>query len=53
MRGEEGRVKGEGRLDEYLIYGSYPEIVVTEGRKEKIDLLEELSGSYLLTDVLA
>lgn len=41
------------RLEEYLIYGSYPEIVVNEGRKEKIELLEELSGSYLLKDVLA
>lgn len=41
------------RLQEYLVYGSYPEIVVTEGRKEKIELLEELAGSYLLKDVLA
>ncbi|MEI6530416.1 MAG: ATP-binding protein [bacterium] len=41
------------RLEEYLIYGSYPEIVTTEGRKEKIELLEELAGSYLLKDVLA
>jgi uncharacterized protein len=41
------------QLEEYLIYGSYPEIVVNEGRKEKIELLEELSGSYLLKDVLA
>jgi hypothetical protein len=41
------------RLDEYLIYGSYPEIVVTEGRQGKIELLEELAGSYLLKDVLA
>lgn len=41
------------RLEEYLVYGSYPEIVVTEGRKEKIELLEELAGSYLLKDVLA
>ncbi len=41
------------RLEEFLIYGSYPEIVVTEGRKEKIELLEELAGSYLLKDVLA
>jgi len=41
------------RLEEFLIYGSYPEIVVTVGRKEKIELLEELSGSYLLKDVLA
>ena len=41
------------RLEEYLVYGSYPEIVVTEGRREKIALLEELVGSYLMKDVLA
>jgi uncharacterized protein len=41
------------RLEEYLIYGTYPEIAVNEGRREKIELLEELSGSYLLKDVLA
>jgi predicted AAA+ superfamily ATPase len=40
-------------LEDYLVYGSYPEIVVTEGRKEKMELLEELAGSYLLKDVLA
>ena len=41
------------RLEEFLIYGAYPEIVTTPGRKEKIELLEELVGSYLLKDVLA
>jgi hypothetical protein len=41
------------RLEEYLVYGSYPEIVMTEDRKGKIELLEELAGSYLLKDVLA
>lgn len=41
------------RLEEYLVYGSYPEMVVTGERKEKIALLEELAGSYLLKDVLA
>jgi len=41
------------RLEEYLVYGSYPEVVVTEGRREKIALLEELVGSYLMKDVLA
>ncbi len=41
------------RLEEYLVYGSYPEIVVAGGRKEKTALLEELAGSYLLKDVLA
>lgn len=40
------------RLEDYLVYGSYPEVVVNEGRKEKIELLEELAGSYLLKDVL-
>jgi predicted AAA+ superfamily ATPase len=41
------------RLEEYLVYGSYPETVMADGRKEKIELLEELVGSYLLKDVLA
>lgn len=41
------------RLEEYLVYGSYPEVVVAGSRKEKIELLEELAGSYLLKDVLA
>ena len=41
------------RLDEYLIFGSYPEVVLREAKKEKIELLEELAGSYLLKDVLA
>lgn len=41
------------RLEEFMIYGSYPEIVTAGGRKNKIELLEELSGSYLLKDVLA
>jgi len=41
------------RLDDYLIFGSYPEVVLREAKKEKIELLEELAGSYLLKDVLA
>jgi uncharacterized protein len=41
------------RLEDYLVYGSYPETVMADGRKEKIELLEELVGSYLLKDVLA
>jgi len=41
------------RLEEYLVYGSYPETVMADERKEKIELLEDLVGSYLLKDVLA
>jgi uncharacterized protein len=39
------------KLEEFLIFGSYPEIVLTKTKKEKISLLEELSNSYLLKDV--
>lgn len=41
------------RLDDFLIFGSYPEVVLKEAKKEKIEILEELVGSYLLKDVLA
>ncbi len=40
-------------LPEYLLYGSYPEVVTSTSRKEKIEYLEELVGSYLLKDLLA
>jgi hypothetical protein len=40
------------KLEEFLIYGSYPEVVVTSEKKEKIRLLHEISGSYLMKDIL-
>jgi uncharacterized protein len=40
------------RLDDYLIYGGYPEVVVTENREDKRELLDELVDSYLLKDIL-
>ncbi len=39
------------KLEEFLIFGSYPEIVMTNSRNEKIDLLNELVNSYLLKDI--
>jgi uncharacterized protein len=41
------------RLEEFLVFGSYPEVVMAKSRKEKIRILEELVNSYLLKDVLA
>ncbi|MDO8529425.1 MAG: ATP-binding protein [bacterium] len=41
------------KLEEFLIFGSYPEVVNRNDRQEKIDALEELVGSYLFKDVLA
>lgn len=40
------------KLEEFLIYGSYPEVVVTDEKNEKIRILHEISGSYLMKDIL-
>jgi len=40
------------KLDELLIYGSYPEVLLYESHNEKIDYLNEVGSSYLYRDVL-
>lgn len=40
-------------LAEFLIFGSYPEVVTTKKREDKIIILEELVNSYLLKDILS
>jgi len=40
------------RLEEFLVFGSYPEVVTARSRREKIEVLQELVDSYLLKDVL-
>ncbi|HAM38179.1 MAG: hypothetical protein A2474_01335 [Elusimicrobia bacterium RIFOXYC2_FULL_34_12] len=40
------------RLPEWLIYGGYPEVVVTKNKKEKKKILEEIFQAYLLKDIL-
>ncbi|HCS78541.1 TPA: AAA family ATPase [Patescibacteria group bacterium] len=40
------------KLPDYLIYGSYPEVITATSQKEKISILEELVNSYLLKDIL-
>lgn len=42
----------QDRLNDYLIYGTYPEVLVTENKAEKIEILKEITGSYLLKDIL-
>lgn len=41
------------KLDDFLIFGSYPEIITARSRREKISFLNELVNSYLLKDVFA
>ncbi len=40
------------KLDEFLVYGSYPAVITAETITEKKNILKELTGSYLLKDIL-
>ncbi len=40
------------RLKEWLVYGSYPEVVSSQNKEQKENLLNELVESYLLKDIL-
>ncbi len=42
----------KNRLNEWLIFGGYPEVVSTENKDEKKKLLMEIAQSYLLKDIL-
>ncbi|MFA6048084.1 MAG: ATP-binding protein [Parcubacteria group bacterium] len=43
----------EGRLKEFLIYGTYPDVYLAKTKHEKETLLNEIVDAYLLKDVLA
>ncbi|MFH0854619.1 MAG: AAA family ATPase [Candidatus Falkowbacteria bacterium] len=40
-------------LHDFLIFGSYPEVITAKTRIEKITIIKEIVTSYLLKDVLA
>lgn len=40
-------------LEEFLIYGSYPEVVEAKSKDEKSRIVTELTHSYLLKDIIA
>jgi predicted AAA+ superfamily ATPase len=41
------------KLEDFLVFGSYPEVVTARHRQDKIALLDEIVGSYLLKDILS
>jgi hypothetical protein len=43
----------KARFEEFLIYGSYPDVIVAETKEEKLAFLNEIADAYLLKDVLA
>ncbi len=40
------------KLNELIIYGTYPEVLTTDNKADKIEILKEITGSYLLKDIL-
>lgn len=40
------------KLSEFMIYGTYPEVLTSKSRSAKIQLIEEIVNSYLLKDIL-
>lgn len=53
LLGHHNKVELGNRLEEFLIYGSYPEVLTIESKEEKARYLVELVNSYLLKDILA
>lgn len=41
------------RLEDFMIFGSYPDVLNAKSRNEKIEVLQELTDSYLLKDIIA
>lgn len=48
----EHRHQTDGNLENRLIYGSYPEVVLTQDNSMRVQYLKELVSSYLFKDVL-
>lgn len=48
-----GSFELKGVLDQFLIYGSYPETLLTDDPRKKEQILNELVSSYLYKDILA
>ena len=40
-------------LENHLLFGSYPEVTLTESPREKEEYLRDIVGAYLLKDILA
>jgi len=47
------RFELQEKLSEYLIFGSYPEVVQAPNRNARIETLTEIANAYLLKDILA
>lgn len=40
-------------LEEFLLYGTYPEVILEPRRQARIEIISEIANAYLLKDILA
>jgi hypothetical protein len=41
------------KLAEFMIFGTYPEVLTASNRNERIEIINEIANSYLLKDILS
>jgi predicted AAA+ superfamily ATPase len=50
---EYNRFELKEKLSDFLIFGCYPEVLLSASRSERIEIICEIANSYLLKDVLS
>ncbi|NOT38821.1 MAG: ATP-binding protein [Saprospiraceae bacterium] len=52
IAGQENPIQIHNNLEQFLLYGSYPEVLQKKTVEKKIRVLREIAGSYLYKDIL-
>jgi len=52
LLGEMNRFELEQKKNDYLVFGSYPEVLEAKTKEEKMRILTEITNSYLLKDIM-
>lgn len=52
LSGQFNRFELDQKLEDFLVFGAYPEAILRKNRAERVDYLQELARSYLFKDVL-
>lgn len=53
LLGTYNRFELRENLPNFLIFGSYPEVITAPTRNERIEIISEIANSYLLKDILS
>ena len=41
------------RLEDFLLFGTYPEVTLEPRRQKRIEIISEIANAYLFKDILA